>query len=322
MWPTIARDERPARYDRRTRKGLGSLPKSGLPTACPARSFIGTPPGKGAMPTKKQKTPRAKSAPTAAVAGVQTDPRTQVQDELDKLHAELAEMDLAGRRESLQRARIWASLLSRLDAMINLADRLHELGRAFGQATPDSADHQGRSVFCLVENEPAKLTVYLLERDLRLAQNRLPLLDAIMYSRTMVDAIGDVIGRIRGEVVDERHTAAESIAAAMLAVTQLYEQDYRKALNGIDGDGSNLRSPTAKQKAVLRILLAVRERLSAAEVAKRIKQSYDEYERADAEWVRKAVKELRTLGFVIDQDNGYLLTEADRSRADSLGITA
>jgi len=274
------------------------------------------------MPTKKQRTPRAKSASTAAVARPHIDPRAHVQDELDKLHAELAEMDLEGRRESLQRARIWASLLNRLDAMIDVADHLHELGRAFGQGTPAGAIAPGSSPLCLVADENAGLSVFLLERDLRLAKNRLPLLEVLIYSRTMADAIEDVIGRIRGEVVDESHTAAESIAAARLAVTELYKHDYRKALHGIDGDGSNLRSPTAKPKAVLRILLAARERLSAAEVAQRITHSYGEYKRADAEWVRKAVQELRTLGFVIDNDNGYLLTEADRSRAESLGITA
>jgi hypothetical protein len=105
-------------------------------------------------------------------------------------------------------------------------------------------------------------------------------------------------------------------------VTQLYEHDYRKALNGIDGDGSNLRSPPEKPKAVLRILLATREHLSAADVAERIRRANDKYEKADAEWVRKAVEDLRALGFEIDRENGYLLTEADRVRADVLGITA
>jgi len=274
------------------------------------------------MQRKNQKKPKAKSAPTVAVARRQTDPRAHVQDELDKLRAELEEMDLADRRESLRRARIWASLLTRLHAMIDVADHLHELGRAFGQGTPEGAATPGLTPLCLVDDEDAKLSVFLLERDLRLAKNRLPTLGVLCYSREQVDAIEDVIGRIRGEVVDERRTAAESITEAAFAVKQLQEHDYRNALHGLDGDGSNLRSPTAKPKAVLRILLAARERLSAAEVAERIRQSYDEYERADAEWVRKAVKELRTLGFVIDKDNGYLLTEADRSRADSLGITA
>lgn len=272
------------------------------------------------MPRKNSKKSAATPKRNAAAAPAAPTARAHVQPELDKLHAELAEMDLAGRLDSLRRARIWASLLNRLDAMIDAADHLHELGRVCGQAKPDAAETLRPSLVGLIDGEPATVSIFVLERDLALARNRLPLLDSITYSRAMADAIEDVIGRIRGQVVDERHTAAESIAAAMLAVTQLYEQDYRKALHGIDGDRTNLRSPPDKPKTVLRILLAVRERLSAAEVADRISKRYSKYEKADDEWVRKAVEDLRAIGFEIDNKNGYLLSDADRELADRLCI--